>query len=97
MAVVAGGDFEPEVRIPPDRPDEIGDLARSFARMTDQLAALDRMKAEFVSVASHELKTPLSVIKGYVSLLRDGVYGDVPEQQVKILVPWASRPTGSAG
>jgi signal transduction histidine kinase len=86
MAVVAGGDFEPEVRIPPDRPDEIGDLARSFARMTDQLAALDRMKAEFVSVASHELKTPLSVIKGYVSLLRDGVYGDVPDQQVKVLV-----------
>jgi signal transduction histidine kinase len=86
MAVVAGGDFDPEVRIPPDRPDEIGDLARSFARMTDQLAALDRMKAEFVSVASHELKTPLSVIKGYVSLLRDGVYGDVPDQQVKILV-----------
>jgi signal transduction histidine kinase len=85
MAVVAGGDFDPEVRIPPDRPDEIGDLARSFVRMTDQLAALDRMKAEFVSVASHELKTPLSVIKGYVSLLRDGVYGDVPEQQVKIL------------
>jgi signal transduction histidine kinase len=42
----------------------------------DQLAALDRMKAEFVSVASHELKTPLSVIKGYVSLLRDGVYGE---------------------
>jgi len=86
MAVVAGGDFEPDIRIPPDRPDEIGDLARSFARMTDQLAALDRMKAEFVSVASHELKTPLSVIKGYVSLLRDGVYGPVPEQQVKILV-----------
>ncbi len=86
MAVVAGGDFEPEVRIPPDRPDEIGDLARSFARMTDQLAALDRMKAEFVSVASHELKTPLSVIKGYVSLLRDGVYGEVPDQQVKVLV-----------
>ncbi|CAN5841305.1 hypothetical protein BH23GEM6_BH23GEM6_09600 [soil metagenome] len=86
MAVVAGGDFEPDVRIPPDRPDEIGDLARSFARMTDQLAALDRMKAEFVSIASHELKTPLSVIKGYVSLLRDGVYGPVPEQQVKILV-----------
>lgn len=86
MAVVAEGDLEPELDIPPDRPDEIGDLARSFARMTEQLAALDRLKAEFVSVASHELKTPLSVIKGYVSLLRDGIYGEVPEQQAKILV-----------
>ncbi len=85
MAVVAGGDFEPELPIPPDRPDEIGDLAGSFRSMTRQLAALRKLEAEFVSVASHELKTPLSVVKGYVSLLRDGVYGEVPEQQVKIL------------
>jgi signal transduction histidine kinase len=86
MAVVAEGDFEPEINIPPDRSDEIGDLARSFGRMTEQLATLDRMKAEFVSVASHELKTPLSVIKGYVSLLRDEVYGEVPDEQKKILI-----------
>jgi signal transduction histidine kinase len=85
MAVVAAGDFDPEVDIPPDRPDELGDLARSFQRMTAQLAELDRIKAEFVSIASHELKTPLSVIRGYVSLLQDGIYGPVPEQQHKIL------------
>ena len=85
MSVVAAGDFEPHVDIAPDRPDELGDLARSFATMTEQLAELDRLKAEFVSIASHELKTPLSVIRGYVSLLQDGIYGPVPEQQRKIL------------
>ena len=85
MAVVAGGDFEPQLAIPPDRPDEIGDLAHSFHRMTEQLAELDRLKAEFVSIASHELKTPLSVIKGYLSLLLDGIYGEVPQEQRKIL------------
>lgn len=85
MSRVAEGDFEPEIRVSPERPDEMGDLARSFTWMTAQLAALDRMKAEFVSVASHELKTPLSVIKGYVSLLRDGIYGPVPDSQAKIL------------
>ncbi len=85
MAVVAEGEFDPEVRVPPDRPDELGDLARSFNRMTDQLAELDRLKAEFISIASHELKTPLSVIRGYVSLLLEGIYGDLTDEQRKPL------------
>jgi signal transduction histidine kinase len=85
MSVVAAGDFEPELRVDPGRPDELGDLARSFDRMTQQLTELDRLKAEFVSVASHELKTPLSVIKGYVGLLQEGIYGPLDEKQVRVL------------
>ena len=85
MARVAGGDFDPTLRMPPDRPDEFGDLARSFGTMTERLDELDRLKAEFVSVASHEIKTPLNVIKGYVSLLHDGIYGPVSEEQQKAL------------
>jgi signal transduction histidine kinase len=86
MGQVAEGDFEPELRIPADRGDELGDLGRSFRWMAEQLRELERLRAEFVSVASHELKTPLSVIKGYVSLLEDGIYGEVPEEQKKVLV-----------
>jgi signal transduction histidine kinase len=86
MARVAEGEFDETLAIDPNRPDEIGDLVRSFDVMAHDLAALDRMKAEFVSVASHELKTPLSVIRGYVSLLRDDVYGEVTAEQKKILV-----------
>jgi signal transduction histidine kinase len=85
MAHVAEGDFEPDVRLPMRREDELGDLARSFGSMAAQLQALDRLKAEFVSVASHEIKTPLSVIRGYVTLLADGIYGEVNEQQKKTL------------
>lgn len=85
MSTVAEGDFDTELRVPPDRPDELGDLARSFERMTQQLAELDRLKAEFVSVASHELKTPLSVIKGYIALLQEGIYGQVSNGQRKVL------------
>jgi signal transduction histidine kinase len=85
MAQVSQGDLEPRVHIPRDRADELGDLARSFERMTRQLKELDRLKAEFVSVASHEIKTPLSVIRGYVSLLMDGIYGELTDEQKKTL------------
>lgn len=85
MAVVAAGDFTSQTEAIPERPDEIGDLAHSFHRMTEQLAELDRLKAEFVSIASHELKTPLSVIKGYLSLLIDGIYGELTEEQRRTL------------
>lgn len=85
MSVVAEGEFEGQARLSTGRSDELGDLARSFQSMTRQLAELDRLKAEFVSVASHEIKTPLSVIRGYVSLLQDGIYGQVSDAQKKVL------------
>jgi signal transduction histidine kinase len=85
MAEVARGDLSPEVDIDPTRPDEIGDLGRSFRWMTNQLSELERLRAQFVAVASHELKTPLSVIKGYVSLIREGIYGEITDEQEKVL------------
>ena len=81
MREVADGDFSAEVAISPSRTDEFGRLAVSFHGMTRQLAELDRMKAEFVSVASHELKTPINVILGYTQLLSEGVYGPLNDKQ----------------
>jgi signal transduction histidine kinase len=69
MAAVAAGEFVVPRKLPYDRADEIGDLARSFRGMTEQLADLDRMKADFMSIATHELKTPINVVGGYAELI----------------------------
>jgi signal transduction histidine kinase len=45
----------------------------------EQLHTLDRKKSEFVAIASHHLRDPLTAISGYASLLMDGSYGDMPD------------------
>jgi signal transduction histidine kinase len=85
MAAVAAGEFVVPPGLPYDRTDEVGDLARSFRGMTQQLSDLDRMKADFMSIATHELKTPINVVGGYAELLHDGMYGPVTEKQADAL------------
>jgi signal transduction histidine kinase len=85
MKKVASGEFGHQLTVAPRRDDEFGRLAASYQSMARQLAELDKLKAEFVSVASHELKTPLNVILGYLQLLEEGLYGQLNEQQLEVL------------
>ena len=84
MRAVADGDLDHSLDLQTDRHDEFGRLATSFKDMSRQLAELDKLKAEFVSIASHELKTPINVILGYLQLMEEGVYGPLTEKQAGI-------------
>ena len=84
MKAVADGDFTHQLPMAESRNDEFGRLAGSYQRMASQLAELDKLKAEFVSVASHELKTPINVIVGYLELLQENIYGELNPKQREI-------------
>jgi signal transduction histidine kinase len=64
---------------------QIEDYAVQLTDANERLQELDRMKSEFVSIASHQLRSPLTSIRGYASMLAEGTYGKVPERAVIIL------------
>lgn len=45
-----------------------------------RLKELDQLKTEFISLATHQIRAPLTAIKGYISLIREGDYGDVSKE-----------------
>lgn len=66
---VAGGNFR--VPIPIDSTDEVGQLARTFDSMQGRLAQLDSARREFIANASHELRTPVASLGGFLELLTE--------------------------
>ncbi len=50
-------------------------VRNELARANMELKKLDASKSEFISIASHQLRTPLTAIKGYISLILEGAYG----------------------
>ena len=66
---VAAGDFSNPIRA--DSDDELGQLAAAFDDMQNQLARLDRARKQFIASASHELRTPIFSLGGFLELLAD--------------------------
>lgn len=62
-----------------ERKDELQLMADKLATANDSLRKLDNAKTEFISIASHQLRTPITAIKGFSSLLLEGAYGEINE------------------
>lgn len=58
---------------------ELGELARAFNAMAEGLTRLEQLRQNMVTDVAHELRTPLSNVRGYLEALRDGVVEPTPE------------------
>jgi signal transduction histidine kinase len=66
---IAKGDFDIKLSISGD--DEVGQLAKDINAMTKQLKEFRDSKRQFISHISHDLRTPITYIKGYSAIMRD--------------------------
>jgi len=64
------------------------DLQRTTSALGEankQLQELDKAKSEFLSIASHQLYTPLTALRGYLSMLKEGDFGAMTPEQTPII------------
>jgi len=74
VTAFAGGDFERRVEIKGDS--EMARLGASFNQMAEEISNLDESRKNFVANVSHELRSPMTCIQGYVQGMLDGTIGD---------------------
>ena len=72
------GDLKARAQVPGDAPEEIQELALAFNNMAQSLEKSEYQRKEFIANVSHELKTPMTTIGGYVDGILDGT---IPSQE----------------
>ena len=76
---IAAGDYNQTLAL--SGPDEVRSLAQSFNRMSAQVQATQRSQRDLVANVSHDLKTPLTSIKGWSQALLEGMVTEPAQQQ----------------
>lgn len=60
--------------------EQIEELAKDLSKANERLKRLDEQKSEFLSIASHQFRSPLTAIRGYASMIMEDSYGEVPNK-----------------
>ncbi len=68
---ITRGQLEQQVKVRSN--DEIGQLASAFNRMSQEVARVNQLRRQMTADIAHDLRTPLTVISGYIESMRDGV------------------------
>lgn len=86
--VISNGNYDQQ--IVSSQQDEIGSLAKALNKMASSLKEdiiklkdLDKMKSEFMIITSHNLRTPISIIEGYLSMLQEEDLSDDTKANIK--------------
>lgn len=64
---------------------KVDEATKKLRKTNERLKVLDQTKDDFISMASHQLRTPLTSVKGYVSMVLDGDGGKINDTQRKLL------------
>lgn len=70
---IAGGDLSKKIQINPKTTNEITSISKSLEKMRTSLLEAQNQKSKFIMGISHDLRTPVAVIKGYTEAISDGM------------------------
>ncbi|MBR5122381.1 MAG: HAMP domain-containing histidine kinase [Anaerotignum sp.] len=88
--VIANGDFEQRVQVRSN--DEIGELAESFNHMAESLQAHEKVQKDFIANISHDLRSPLTSMNGFLTAMLDGtIPAEKQEKYLKIVLEETDR------
>lgn len=87
------GDYKKRIRL--KQKDELGKLGESFNEMADKVAGLEKTRRDFVANVSHELRSPLTSMRGFLEAMDEGI---IPEEEhskyINIVLDENKRMTG---
>lgn len=85
MKDIARGEGDLTNRLEVSGSDEMGEMAEAFNAFVGKLQTVEEMKLDLISVVSHQLKTPVAEINGFVENMMDGLAGELTPKQRRYL------------